>query len=284
MLEISLKEMLEAGCHFGHQTHRWNPKMAPYIYGERNGIYIINLEKSLPLIIDACQYIVKTVAEGGNIMFVGTKKAAQSIVQQAAISCKMPYVTFRWLGGTLTNFRTIRGGIERLKKIESMMADGTIDSLVKKEKMMLGKEKLKLERNLSGIKDMGRLPAALFVVDPKKEHIAVAEAVRLHIPVIGLVDTNCDPDLVDFPVPSNDDSVRAIALLSNWLAQAVNEGLSRRDERIMAQADKEASGDMDAKGMEEKNDGPVVARRKPRRKVEDTAETTEVPAADSALL
>ena len=223
MSVISMKQLLEAGVHFGHQTRRWNPKMKPYIYTERNGIYIIDLQQTVGMIDNAYRSVADIVAEGGTILFVGTKKQAQDAVSQEAQRCGMYYVNERWLGGMLTNFKTIQSRIARLKQIETMEADGTFDVLPKKEVIALKKEQEKLEKNLGGIKEMRRLPSAIFVVDPKKEHICVQEAHTLGIPLIGICDTNCDPEELDYVIPGNDDAIRAVKLIVSKMADAVIE-------------------------------------------------------------
>ena len=223
MSVISMKQLLEAGVHFGHQTRRWNPKMAPYIYTERNGIYIIDLQQSVGMVDDAYNAIADIVADGGSILFVGTKKQAQDAIKTEAERCGMYYVNERWLGGMLTNFKTIQSRIARLKEIEAMEADGTFDVLPKKEVIELKKELAKLQKNIGGIKEMKKLPNALFVVDPKVEHNAVAEAKILGIPVFGIVDTNCDPDEVDHVIPANDDAIRAVKLIVAAMADAICE-------------------------------------------------------------
>ena len=223
MSVISMKQLLEAGVHFGHQTRRWNPKMAPYIYMERNGIYIIDLQKSVGMVDDAYNAVSEIVANGGTILFVGTKKQAQDAVQTEAERCGMYYVNERWLGGMLTNFKTIQSRIRRLKDIERMSQDGTFDVLPKKEVIGLKKEWEKLERNLGGIKDMRKIPDAIFVVDPKKEHICVKEAQSLGITLIGIADTNCDPEELDYVIPGNDDAIRAVKLIVSKMADAVIE-------------------------------------------------------------
>ncbi|MDD7390928.1 MAG: 30S ribosomal protein S2 [Lachnospiraceae bacterium] len=223
MSVISMKQLLEAGVHFGHQTRRWNPKMAPYIYTERNGIYIIDLQKSVVMVDDAYKAVADIVANGGNILFVGTKKQAQDAIAAEAERCGMYYVNQRWLGGMLTNFKTIESRIARLKKIEQMQEDGTFDVLPKKEVIELKKELEKLEKNLGGIKEMKTLPDAIFVVDPKKERICVQEAHILGIPLIGIADTNCDPEELDYVIPGNDDAIRAVKLIVSKMADAVIE-------------------------------------------------------------
>ena len=229
---ISMKQLLEAGVHFGHQTRRWNPKMAEYIYTERNGIHIIDLQKSVGKVDDAYNVIKDVVANGGTVLFVGTKKQAQDTIAQEAERCGMYYVNERWLGGMLTNFKTIKTRIRRLKDIERMSEDGTFDVLPKKEVIRLRKEWDKLERNLGGIKEMKELPSVIFVVDPKKEHICIEEAHILHIPLVGIVDTNCDPEELDYVIPGNDDAIRAVKLIVSTMADAVieaNQGESMSD-------------------------------------------------------
>ena len=224
MSQITMKQLLEAGVHFGHQTKRWNPKMKPYIYGARNGIYIIDLQKTVKMFKDAYKFVTDTVLAGDAVIFVGTKRQAQEAVAEEAERATMPFVNVRWLGGTLTNFKTIRGSVERLKKIEQMAAEGRMDLLPKKEVLYLQREHAKLERSVGGIKNMDRLPGALFVIDPHKEAIAVAEANRIGIPVVAVVDTNCDPDPVDYVIPGNDDAIRAIRLFASKIADACLEG------------------------------------------------------------
>ena len=223
MSVISMKQLLEAGVHFGHQTRRWNPKMAPYIYTERNGIYIIDLQKSVGMVDTAYKAVADIVAEGGTILFVGTKKQAQDAVKAEAERCNMFYVIERWLGGMLTNFKTIQSRVKRLKDIEAMQEDGTFDVLPKKEVIALKKELEKLQKNLGGIKEMKKIPDAIFVVDPKKERICVQEAHTLGIPLIGICDTNCDPEELDYVIPGNDDAIRAVKLIVSKMADAVIE-------------------------------------------------------------
>lgn len=234
MAAIALKDLLEAGVHFGHQTKRWNPKMKPYIFGERNGIYILDLGKTLKLFQEAEEFITNLAAEGRTVLFVGTKRQAQDVVAEEAQRCSMFYVNERWLGGLLTNFSTIQRSLGRLRDIEAMSTDGRYDTLSKKEIARNEKERRKLQKNLEGIRGMSRLPDAVFVVDTKKEKIAVDEARKLKIPVIGVVDTNCDPDEVDFVVPGNDDALRAIRLFASRIADAV---ISGRGVRESAEAD-----------------------------------------------
>ncbi len=230
---ISMKALLEAGVHFGHQTSRWNPKMKPYIFGARNGIYVIDLQKTSKLFDRAFYFIRDTVSRGDKVLFVGTKKQAQNVIVEEADRCNMFYVNNRWLGGTLTNFRTIRQSIERLKTLKKMAADGSYERLTKKEILRIERESQKLERNLPGIQEMTRLPGAVFVVDPKKERIAVAEARKLGIPVVAITDTNCDPEVVDFLIPANDDAIRAIKLFIEKVADACLEG-DRLNQEVLA--------------------------------------------------
>ena len=224
MSVISMKQLLEAGVHFGHQTRRWNPKMAEYIFTERNGIYIIDLQKTVKKVEEAYMFVRDASLEGGNVLFVGTKKQAQDAIKEEAIRAGMYYVNVRWLGGMLTNFKTIKRSIQKLNNLTKMSEDGTFDLLPKKEVAALQKEMADLERNLGGIKDMKGLPAVMFVVDPKKEANAVAEARKLGIPVVAIVDTNCDPDCIDYVIPGNDDAIRAIKLIASVMADAVLEG------------------------------------------------------------
>ena len=223
MSVISMKQLLEAGVHFGHQTRRWNPKMAPYIYTERNGIYIIDLQKSVGMVDDAYKAVSDIAAEGGTVLFVGTKKQAQDAIKAEAERCGMYYVNERWLGGMLTNFKTIQSRIKRLKDIERMAEDGTFEVLPKKEVIEIKKEWTKLEKNLGGIKEMKKIPDAIFVVDPKKERICIQEAHTLGIPLIGIADTNCDPEELDYVIPGNDDAIRAVKLIVSTMADAVIE-------------------------------------------------------------
>ncbi len=224
MAVISMKQLLEAGVHFGHQTRRWNPKMAPYIFTERNGIYIIDLQKTVRKLEEAYMFVRELSAQGKEVLFVGTKKQAQDSIREEAIRAGAHFVNARWLGGMLTNFRTIRGRIARLMQLKAMEADGTFDLLPKKEVVKLNHEIEKLEKFLGGIKDMKGLPGALFIVDPRKEKIAVAEAKKLGIPVVAIVDTNCDPDDVDYVIPGNDDAIRAVKLIASCMADAIIEG------------------------------------------------------------
>jgi small subunit ribosomal protein S2 len=232
---VTMKQLLEAGVHFGHQTRRWNPKMKRFIFGERNGIYIIDLEKTVVGIEQAYGFVRDTVAFGGSILFVGTKKQAQEPIEQEAKRVGMPYVNQRWLGGMLTNFQTISKRLARLRELEAMETTGTFDVLPKKEVLKLRKEKETLEKNLGGIRDMTRLPSAIWVVDTRKEHIAVNEARKVGIPVVAIIDTNCDPDEVDYAIPGNDDAIRAGALLTRIVADAAAEGLASRNPDFVSQ-------------------------------------------------
>lgn len=241
MSYLSMKQLLEAGVHFGHQTKRWNPKMKPYIYGARNGIYIIDLQKTVNLFKTTYDFIVDTVSQGGSVLFAGTKKQAQEAIREEAERCGMFYVNHRWLGGTLTNFVTIRQGIERLKYLEAIKTDGTIQKFPKKEIINLDREHQKLARNLGGIKELDSLPKAIFIIDPRKERIAVLEGRKLGIPLVSIVDTNCDPDEIDYIIPGNDDAIRAIRLITGKIADACLEGKERQREMQQAALDKEAA-------------------------------------------
>jgi len=227
---LSMKQLLEAGVHFGHQTRRWNPKMKPYIFGERNGIYIIDLSKTINLLEEAYNFIRETAADGGRLLFVGTKKQAQQAVTEEAIRCGMFYVNFRWLGGMLTNFSTIHKNITRMEELMEMEESGTMEELPRKETMRLRKDLAKLKRTLTGIQEMKRLPDGLFIIDPKKERIATLEAEKLGIPIVAIVDTNCDPDNIDYIIPGNDDAIRSIRVVTEYIADAVIEGKSMVDE------------------------------------------------------
>jgi len=232
-----MKQLLEAGVHFGHQTRRWNPKMAPYIFTERNGIYIIDLQKTVKKIEEACNFIKEVVSEGKSVLFVGTKKQAQDSVREEAERCGMFYVNVRWLGGMLTNFQTIRQRVQRLRELEKMEESGQMELLPKKEVTRLKAEKEKLERFLKGIKDMDELPGVLFIVDTRKEQIAVREARKLGIPTVGIVDTNCDPDEIDYVIPGNDDAIRAVRLLTSKIADAVLE--AKQGEQVVEEPQEE---------------------------------------------
>jgi len=262
-----MKELLEAGVHFGHQTKRWNPKMKPFIFGQRNGIYIIDLQQTVHRAAQAMEFVTQTVSRGGSVLFIGTKRQAQEALREEAARCGMPHVNVRWLGGTLTNFATIKKRIERLRYLESLETDAhRREMLTKKELGKLEKERVKLDKVLSGIKAMGSLPDAVFVIDPKKEHIAVTEARKLGIPVIAVVDTNCDPDLIDYIIPGNDDAIRAIRLFASRVADAVVEGEGLHQRRVEESArEAEASAEDDKDSATEGSTGPGKPGPKTRR-------------------
>lgn len=238
MAYLSMKHLLEAGVHFGHQTRRWNPKMKPYIFGARNGIYIINLQETVKMFKVAYDFIQNVSANGGTVLFVGTKKQAQESIIEEANRCNMPYVAHRWLGGTLTNLVTIKKSVDKMKKLDAMFEDGTIDRFPKKEIMLMGKDRSKMTLSFGGIKNMDRIPDAIFVVDSNEENICIKEANRLGIPVVGIVDTNCDPDGIDYIIPGNDDAIRAIRLVTAKMADAVLEGKKKFEEALQAETDK----------------------------------------------
>lgn len=270
MIYITMKELLEAGVHFGHQTKRWNPKMKPYIFGARNGIYIIDLQKTVRMFKIVYDFIVETVANGKSVLFVGTKKQARESIYEEANRCEMFYVHNRWLGGMLTNFQTIKQSIDRLNYLNTIQNDGSINLFPKKERLKLGKERVKLDNNLGGIRSMGQLPGAIFIVDPRSEAIAVREGKRLNIPITAIVDTNCNPDEIDYIIPGNDDAIRAIRLITSRIADACIEGKERLAERQQAEADKEieeeseitaASAELEPgerKVISDGSEGPVV--------------------------
>jgi len=264
MSYITMKELLEAGVHFGHQTRRWNPKMKRYIFGARNGIYIIDLQQTVRMFKTAYDFVVGTVANGESILFVGTKKQARDSIYEEANRCEMFYVHNRWLGGMLTNFQTIKKGIERLKQLTGIFADGSVNRFPKKEILKLGKEKDKLENNLGGIRDMDRLPGAIFVVDPRNENIAVREARKIGIPVVAVVDSNCNPDEIDYIIPGNDDAIRAIRLITSRIADACIGGRGRMEERLQAEADKDVveagavTGPGEREVVSDGSEGPIV--------------------------
>ena len=272
MTQVTMRQMLEAGLHFGHQTRRWNPKMKPYIYGPRNGIYIINLDTTMRHFRRAYAFTQELVAGGGDIMMVGTKRQARDIITEQARRCGMHYVNHRWLGGMLTNFQTIKLSVDRLKKIEAMKEDGTINRFPKKEILMMEKELAKLDRNLGGIKNMRTVPDAVFVIDPKNEEIAVNEARKLNIPVIALTDTNCDPDGIDYLIPGNDDAIRSITLITSLIADAVIEGKARRGEE-----EEVAAEEMEAAMKAEAADKPAEAEQPAEA---DTVEAAAEPVAE----
>jgi small subunit ribosomal protein S2 len=262
---ISMRQLLEAGVHFGHQTKRWNPKMKDYIFGARNGIHIIDLQHTVRLFNRAYNFVVNTVSRGDSVLFIGTKKQAQEVIQEEARRAGMFYVTNRWLGGTLTNFRTVKGSIERLRNIEKMAEDGTFERLSKKEVLMHTRERDKLEKALGGIKNMSELPGAVFVIDAKKEHIAISEARKLEIPVVAIADTNCDPDVIDYVIPGNDDAIRAIKLFTAKIADACIMGGRIGRERATQQVRDEDAGPQPQRvSHHQGGDGPRVemARRR----------------------
>ncbi len=281
MAYVTMRQLLEAGVHFGHQTRRWNPKMKPYIFGARNGIYIIDLQKTIKLFRRAYDFMVEAVARGGEVLFVGTKRQAADIIYEESQRCGMHYVNHRWLGGMLTNFQTIKKSIERYKYLAGMLADGSIERFPKKEGIRMQRECRKLEQNLGGIKDMNRLPAAVFIVDVKKERIAVNEAQRLKIPIVAIVDTNCDPEGIDYLIPGNDDAIRAIRLITGAMAEAVNEGLALQEQRgARPAADKAEAVEMPRDmpelvvGRAEESGGPEVVYT---RRAENKPEQAEAP-------
>jgi small subunit ribosomal protein S2 len=259
---LNMKELLEAGVHFGHQTRRWNPKMKQYIFGSRNGIHIIDLQKTVKLFNEIGEFVTRTVADGYSVLFIGTKKQAHDAVIEESERCGMYNVINRWLGGTLTNFQTIKKSIARLKELESMKLDGTINRYTKKEALKMEREMEKLQKNIGGVKDMDELPGAIFIVDPKREHIAVQEAKKLGIPVIAITDTNCDPNDIDYIIPGNDDAIRSIRLLCSKIADACIEGHAVAEEKMRAQAEaaKEERGEEPEKPQvtETKKAGPEV--------------------------
>ncbi|MFC1580105.1 30S ribosomal protein S2 [Thermodesulfobacteriota bacterium] len=278
-LSITMKELLEAGVHFGHQTRRWNPKMKTYIFGSRNGIHIIDLQQTVSLFATAYNFVTKTVADGYPVLFVGTKKQAHDSIVEESERCGMFNVVNRWLGGTLTNFQTIKKSIGRLKDLESMKEDGSINRYTKKEALKMEKELVKLERNLGGIKNMDEMPGAVFIVDPKKEHIAVNEAKKLGVPIVAIADTNCEPDDIDYIIPGNDDAIRAIRLICSRMADACTEGHHLAEERLKAEAEakqaKEAEQAEEVAAAEREEGQPeviVVSRKEGSKIQEDTVE------------
>ena len=268
MSNVTMREMLEAGVHFGHQTRYWNPSMAPFLFGQRNKIHIINLEKSLPLYEDAMNFVSKMAARRGNILFVGTKRAAQPIIEAEATRCGMPYVNRRWLGGLLTNFKTVKGSINRLKEIETMQTDGSFERINKKEQLMLVRELDKLKSNLSGIKDMKGIPDAIFIIDVGYENIAVSEAVKLGIPVIGVVDSNNSPKGVDYVIPGNDDAIRSISLYAKGIADAILES-KQSVAHLGGGEDSDDLVEIDETGapLEEEAAAPKVTKKTAKKKV-----------------
>ncbi|MBI4642675.1 MAG: 30S ribosomal protein S2 [Deltaproteobacteria bacterium] len=275
MAYVTMKELLEAGVHFGHQTRRWNPKMGPYIFGARNGIHIIDLQKTVQFFKTAYNFVVEKVADGGVVLFVGTKKQAMDAIAEEAKRAGMFYVNHRWLGGMLTNFQTISRSIQRLKDFEAMKEDGSLKRFPKKEVLMMEKKAAKLERSLGGIKNMGRLPDIIYIVDPRKEDIAVQEARKTRVPILAIVDSNCDPTEIDYPIPGNDDAIRAIRLLTSRIADASIEGKKLREERLQAITDKEMQAEEAAAAPVE---APAEAAEPPA--PEEKAEAPEAPAAE----
>ncbi len=276
---LNMKELLEAGVHFGHQTRRWNPKMKQYIFGSRNGIHIIDLQKTVKLFNEISEFVTRIVSEGYTVLFVGTKKQAHDAVIEESERCGMYFVVNRWLGGTLTNFQTIKKSIARMKELEAMKLDGSINRYTKKEVLKMEKELQKLEKNIGGIKDMDELPGAVFIVDPKREHIAVKEVKKMGIPVIAITDTNCDPDDIDYIIPGNDDAIRSIKLLCSKIADACAMGHGLAEERMRAEAEaaKEEGKDVQDKPQpeEDKKPGPeviVVSKKEDNEDYEDAEE------------
>jgi small subunit ribosomal protein S2 len=276
-VSINMKELLEAGVHFGHQTRRWNPKMKAYIFGARNGIHIIDLQKTVSLFATANDFIVNTVSDGYAVLFVGTKKQAHESIVEEAERCGMFYVVNRWLGGTLTNFQTIRKSVGRLKELESMKNDGTLSRYTKKEALKMEKDLVKLEKALGGIKDMDELPGAVFIVDPKKENIAVKESKKLGIPIIAIGDTNCDPDEVDYIIPGNDDAIRAIRLICSKIADACIEGHDLAEQRLRedAQLSEEVETEGEEKVTPAEKEGPEVVIVSKKQESETSEEIVE---------
>jgi small subunit ribosomal protein S2 len=279
MADVTMRQMLEAGVHFGHQTRYWNPKMSPYIFGERNKIHIINLEKSLPLAREACAFVKGTVADGGKVLFVGTKRAAREALQTHAKRCEMPFVSQRWLGGMLTNYKTIRQSVKRLKALEQMAEDGTFEGLTKKEVLGLTREQEKLERSLGGIKDMRNVPDVLFVVDVDHEDIAIREAKKLGIPVVAIVDTNCSPEGIDYVIPGNDDAMRAIELYAALVADAVLDGKTSLPEVALGDDD---FVELDAEGNVKKSRAKKKSAKKPAKKKAAKKVTVKMASAKKA--
>ncbi|MEO6086304.1 MAG: 30S ribosomal protein S2 [Umezawaea sp.] len=285
MAVVTMKQLLDSGVHFGHQTRRWNPKMKRYIFTERNGIYIIDLQQTLTYIDRAYEFVRETVAHGGSILFIGTKKQAQEAIASEALRVGMPYVNQRWLGGMLTNFSTVHKRLQRLKELESMEQTGGFQGFTKKEILMMNREKDKLSRTLGGIRDMAKVPSAVWIVDTKKEHIAVGEARKLHIPIVAILDTNCDPDEVDFPIPGNDDAIRSAALLTKVVAEAAAAGLMARSGARNNAAD---GDDKPEPGIDEPlaeweqelltSTTPEAAEAAPAEEATPAAETAEAPA------
>jgi len=276
-VEVSLKDMLEAGAHFGHQTRRWNPKMRPYIYGAKNGIHVINLQKTYPLLKNAASFVAQAVSKGDEVLFVGTKQQARDVVAEEAGRCGMPYVTYRWLGGMLTNHQTILRSIASIEDLDARLAEGSVEKLHKKEVLKLEKRREKLLRNLEGIRTMKGVPKILFIVDPVREHIAITEAARLGLRTVAICDTNCDPESVDYPIPANDDAIKSIRLFVHAVADACLEGKDQHKQALMASNDKGSEAGSDESNVE------VIMRGRGARKrpsetpsaVPEVAEETE---------
>ncbi len=289
MAVVTMKQLLEAGVHFGHQTRRWNPKMKRFIFGERNGIYIIDLQQTLERIDTAYRYVRRTVEDGGSVLFVGTKKQSQEPIQREAQRCNMPYVNYRWLGGMLTNFQTVHARVGKLTEFDRLISSGEADQMIKKEGLKMRRERDKLERNLGGIRRLERVPSVVFVIDTKKEHIAVTEANRLGIPVIAVVDTNCDPDVIDFVIPGNDDAIRSSNLMCRIIADAVEEGrlLAKKKGKVLAEpkdpkpAPKPLSPEEAAKRAEEQQAARNEAARQQKEREERLLAAKDAPKADA---
>ena len=283
MAVISMKQLLDAGAHFGHQTRRWNPKMRRFIFTDRNGIYIIDLQQTLTYIDQAYEFVKETVAHGGTVLFVGTKKQAQEAISEEATKVGMPYVNQRWLGGMLTNFQTVHQRLIRLKELESMEQSGGFEGRTKKEILMLTREKNKLERTLGGMRDMSKVPSVVWVVDTNKEHIAVGEARKLNIPVVALLDTNCDPDVVDYPIPANDDAIRSVTVLTRVIASAVAEGLKARSQAGKATGEEaEPLAEWETEQLDQVTGGAAAEAAEAPSEVTGTeSPVAEAPAADA---
>ncbi|RLK55538.1 30S ribosomal protein S2 [Actinokineospora cianjurensis] len=281
MAVVTMKQLLDSGVHFGHQTRRWNPKMKRYILTDRNGIYIIDLRQTLTYIDSAYEFVKETVAHGGSILFVGTKKQAQEAIANEAKRVGMPFVNQRWLGGMLTNFSTVHKRLQRLKELEAMEQTGGFQGLTKKEILMLTREKDKLDRTLGGIRDMAKVPSAIWIVDTKKEHIAVGEARKLHIPIVAILDTNCDPDEVDYPIPGNDDAIRSAALLTKVVAEAVAAGLIARSGARNGSDKPQGAAEPLAEWEQELLAGAETAAADGEQAATAVAEATEAPAAEA---
>ncbi len=295
MAVVTMKQLLAAGVHFGHQTRRWNPKMRRFIFGERNGIYIVDLEQTLDRIDTAYRFVRGTVADGGTVLFVGTKKQAREPIQEMANRCGMPYVNYRWLGGMLTNFQTVHARVSKLREMERQLATGEVEQMIKKEGLKLRREVVKLDRNLGGIRNLEKLPSAIFIIDTKQEHIAVTEANRLGIPVVAIVDTNCDPDIIQYVIPGNDDAIRSSNLMCRVIADAVDEGrhlAQKKGARPGTKSEKQAPKPLTAEEQKAKADAQAEARnaaaaqqaareaRLAEAKAQKATETAAAPAAE----